>query len=269
LTASGNQHRVPAIVAALPAAVEFLTPLRIHPGGPLADDAVGRSSAYFPLVGLLLGLALIGLDRILSVLLPVAVASGLLVAFLAAATGSLHMDGLADTVDALGAGRTRERRLEVMRDSHIGAFGAVALAILILLQWLALASLVPPWRSPALLVFPMLGRAAMVAAIAAFPYARSEGLGVLFRAHIWPWPAPVAAAVSLAVTIVYFGATGVALWGASLLSAALMGAFFSQRLGGLTGDTYGAICEVSQIVVLLLIVSGHQAGWLGIGAVRQ
>jgi adenosylcobinamide-GDP ribazoletransferase len=269
LTDSGGQHRKPVVLAALPAAVEFLTPLRVHFGDPLPEEAIGASSGYFPVVGLLLGLALIGLDKILTPLLPVAVASGVLVALFAAATGFLHLDGFADTVDGMAAGKTRERRLEIMRDSHVGAFGAAALAILILLQWLALASLVPPWRSPGLLLFPVLGRTAMVAAIAAFPYARSEGLGVLFRAHVWPWPAPLAAVISLALSMVCFGVGGLALWGACLLTAAIAGIWLSQRLGGLTGDCYGAICEATQVVVLLLIVSGHQSGWLGLGAFRQ
>jgi adenosylcobinamide-GDP ribazoletransferase len=269
LTDSSDQHRAPVVLSAFPAAVEFLTPLHVHAGGPLATEAIGSSSAYFPLVGLLLGLALVGLDRVLSTLLPVAIASGLLVALLAAATGFLHLDGFADTIDGMASGRTRERRLEIMRDSHVGAFGATALALLVLLQWLALASLVPPWRAPGLLLFPVLGRTAMVAAIAAFPYARFEGLGTLFRGHIWPWPAPVAAVISLLISMLCFGIGGVALWGAALLTAAIAGTWLSSRLGGLTGDCYGAICEISQIVVLLLIVSGHQSGWLGLGVFRQ
>jgi adenosylcobinamide-GDP ribazoletransferase len=217
------------------------------------------------LVGLLLGLALVGLDRLLTTLLPATIVAGLLVAFLSAVTGFLHLDGFADTVDGMAGGKTRDQRLDIMRDSRIGALGAASLAILILLQWLAVISLVPPWRAPGLVLFPVLGRTAMVAAIATFPYARSEGLGVLFREHIWPWPAPMAAVISLALTVACFGAGGLALWGGALLTAGVLGGILTHRLGGLTGDTYGAICETAQIVVLLLTISAHQLGWLGLG----
>ena len=260
---------MPALIAALPAAVEFLTPIRVYRGGVLSEAAIGSSSAYFPAVGLLLGLALLGLDRLLSSVLPVTAASAVLVAFLAVATGFLHLDGVADTADGLLGGSTPERRLEIMRDSRIGAFGAAALVLVLLLEWTALASLVPPWRGPGLVLFPILGRTAMVAAIAAFPYARSEGLGFVFRRHVWPWAAPAAAVLSLGLSILCFGISGTALWGASLLVAALMGFALWPRLGGLTGDTYGAICEITQVVILLLMVSGHQTGWLGPGILRR
>jgi len=261
-------RRLATPFAALPAAIEFLTPLRAHRGDPLSEAAIGSSSAYFPLVGLLLGLAILGLDRLLFAVLPAPATGALLVALLAAASGLLHLDGLADTADGLLGGGTRERRLEIMRDSRIGAFGAAALAIMILLQWAAIMSLVPPWRGPGLVLFPVLGRTAMVAAIAAFPYAREQGLGVAFRSHVWPWAAPVAAVFSLGVSVVCFGGGGVALWGAALLCAAILGLLIAPRLGGLTGDTYGAICEVTQVVLLLLIASGHQTGWLGLGVLR-
>ena len=265
----GSGRGAPTPLTALPAAIEFLTPVRAHPGGPLPDAAIGSSSAYFPLVGLLLGLALLGLDRLLSPILPGPVASALLVAFLAGSTGLLHLDGLADTVDGLLGGHTRESRLAIMRDSHIGAFGATALIILLLLQWTAIAALVPPWRGAGLVLFPVLGRTAMVAAIAAFPYARAEGLGVLFRDHVLPWAAPVAALLSLTLSVVCFGRSGVALWGAALLTAAVLGLILSPRLGGLTGDSYGAVCEVTQVLILVLILTGHQTGWLGLGVLRR
>jgi adenosylcobinamide-GDP ribazoletransferase len=260
---------LPAAVAALPAAIEFLTPIRVNVGAPLSEAAIGSSSAYFPIVGLLLGLALLGLDRVLASVLPVAAGSAVLVALLAVVTGFLHLDGLADTADGLLGGDTPARRLAIMRDSRIGAFGAAALVLVLLLQWTAIASLVPPWRGPGLVLFPTLGRTAMVAAIAAFPYARSQGLGVVFRRHIWPWAAPSAAVLSVGFALLCFGVSGIALWGAALLTTAILGFAIWPRLGGLTGDTYGAICELSQIVILLLIVSGHQTGWLGLGILHR
>jgi adenosylcobinamide-GDP ribazoletransferase len=257
------------VTLALPAAVEFLTPLRLHGSGELPESAVGSSSAFFPLVGLLLGLALAGLDRLLAPILPAGPLNALLIAFLAAATGLLHLDGLADTADGLLGGHSREQRLAIMRDSRIGAFGAAALTLVLLMQWSALSTLVAPWRLPALLLFPVLGRAAMAVAIAAFPYARPKGLGTLFRRHIWPWAAPVALATSLLVAVLCFAGYGAVLWAVALLGTAGFGALLTSRLGGLTGDTYGAICELSQTLVLLLIVSAHLTNWLRPGLIGR
>src|SRR6266487_277320 len=99
------------MLEAVPAALEFLTPIRVHAGGPLPDEAVGSSSAFFPLVGLLLGLMLVAIDRLLTPVLPSDVVNALLVAFLAAASWLLHLDGLADTVDGVLGGRSPSRRL--------------------------------------------------------------------------------------------------------------------------------------------------------------
>lgn len=244
------------------AALEFLTPVRLTGSTSLPAAAIGRSSALFPFIGLLLGLVLIGIDRVVTIVFPPAVVDALLVTALATVTGALHFDGLADTADGLFGGHSRQRRLEIMRDSRIGSFGALAVALVVLLQWTALLVLAPPWRRPGLLLFPVLGRSAMVCALAAFPYAREEGLGTLFRRYVWPWPLLVAELSAFAAAIVCFGGSGAALWGASLLVPIVLGAGISALLGGLTGDSYGAICEITQVVVLLLIDSAHQTGWL-------
>ncbi|HVC31245.1 MAG TPA: adenosylcobinamide-GDP ribazoletransferase [Steroidobacteraceae bacterium] len=244
------------------AAIEFLTPLQLRRGHELDPAAIGRCSAFFPTVGLLLGLVLEGLDRGLSHVLPPAAEDAILVAALVLLSGGLHLDGLADSADGLFGGRTRERRLEIMRDSRIGSFGALALGLVLLLQWSALLGLASPWRTPALLLFPALGRCVMPVVICALPYARPEGLGVLFRRYIWPWPVPVAVASSLVLAVLLFGAGGVILVGAAVLFALLLGMAMAARLGGLTGDTYGALCELTQILVLLLILSGQRTGWV-------
>jgi adenosylcobinamide-GDP ribazoletransferase len=260
---SGDRpNAVVTLLAALPAAIEFLTPARVHFGRELPEAAVGSSSAFFPVVGLLLGLVLIGVDRLLGRVIPALALNAMLLIVLSAGSGLLHLDGLADTADGLLGGATPERSLEIMRDSRIGAFGAAAIALTLLLQWTLLADLVAPWRRPALLLFPVLGRSAMVAAIAAFPYARRQGLGTVFRRYVWPWSAPVALVLALILSVLCFGGSGVALWGIMLLTAIAAGGYLTSRIGGLTGDTYGAICELTQVLVLLAIVSAHSSGWL-------
>jgi len=244
------------------AAIEFLTPVRLRGGGRLDDGIVGRSASLFPLVGLLLGLALIGIDRIAGGVFSPLLVNAVLVTLYVAGTGAIHLDGLADTFDGLFGGHTRERRLEIMRDSRIGTFGALALVLVLLLQWSALSALDSPWRRPGLLLFPVLGRSAMVAALAAFPYARAAGLGVLFRSYVLPWPLAIAQLSALAFSIVCFGGGGTVLWAVSVLASLGLGAVATASLGGLTGDTYGAIGEIVQIVTLLLVVSAHRLGWL-------
>lgn len=244
------------------AALEFLTPFRLRSGSEKDAAVIGRSSACFPAAGAILGLALLGLDRLLALALSSAAVDALLVAALALFSGGLHLDGLADSADGLFGGRTPERRLEIMRDSRTGSFGAVALILVLLLQWSALTSLVSPWRDAGLILFPALGRCAMVVALAGFPYARPQGLGVLFRRYAWPWPALVATFSSLVLSILLFGGSGVALWGAAILLSLGLGTWMRSRLGGLTGDSYGAICELTQVLVLLLIVSAQQSGWV-------
>ena len=145
---------LPALFAAFPAAVEFLTPVRLHAGHEFSEGAIGSSSAYFPIVGVLIGLILVGVDRLAGRVLPTAALNAVLVIALALATGLFHLDGLADTADGVFGGATPERRLEIMRDSQIGSYGAAAIVMTLLLQWALLADLVSPWRRPALLLFP-------------------------------------------------------------------------------------------------------------------
>jgi adenosylcobinamide-GDP ribazoletransferase len=244
------------------AALEFLTPIRLRRGAALDAVVIGRSSALFPVVGLLLGAVLVVLDRGLARLLPPDPSNALLAGTLVILSGGLHLDGLADSADGLFGGRTREQRLAIMRDSRIGAFGALALVVVLLVQWSALVSLAGAERTPALLLFPMLGRTSLVIALAAFPYARPQGLGTLFRRCVWPWPALVALVSSLAIAGLLFAVGGLLIWSATVLATFSLGAVISARLGGLTGDSYGAICELTQVIVLLLLLSGQRAGWL-------
>ena len=207
-------------------------------------------------------MALVGIDRLGQAVLPSTAIDALLVAGLALCTGGLHLDGLADTADGLYGGHTPERRLEIMRDSRVGSFGVLGVTLVLLIQFAALEGLRSPWRVPALIVFPVLGRAAMVGTIAGFPYARAQGLGVIFRRYGAGWPLIAAELSSLAIAIVCFSGSGAALWGASLFFALAAGWLMTRRLGGLTGDCYGAICELTQILVLLMVVSAHRSGWL-------
>jgi adenosylcobinamide-GDP ribazoletransferase len=238
-------------VSSFVAAFAFLTRLPVG-GGPLRDADLGRSVAFFPVVGLVLGLVLTGLASLLAGVVPTTLAAVILVAILAALTGGLHLDGVADVFDALGGGRgDRQRMLEIMRDSRIGAHGAAALCLLLLAKTFAVASALEHHDLLALLMFPMLGRWAVTPTIVLHPYARQEGLGRAFHGearllHVATATILVAAAVAALGLRFFTPAAG------ALLAAMLFAFWLRWRLGGLTGDVYGATIELAEVVALTL-----------------
>jgi adenosylcobinamide-GDP ribazoletransferase len=239
-------------------AIEFLTLLRLRRPGVVPPAVLGASQAFFPLVGLLLGgtaaAAAFGFDE--AGLQP-GISGWLLVALMLVLTGALHADGLADSADGLFAGATPARRLEVMRDPAIGAFGATALVAVFGTKAAALGAVAGGDKVEALILAPCLARWACVAAIAAFPYARPEGLGRAFHASALPLAAPAAGVSCLAAAGAGLGVEGAGAW---LLAAAAglgLGAFVGARLGGLTGDCYGAAIEVTETALLVLAAAWY------------
>ena len=216
-------------------------------------------------MGLLLGIMLVGLERGCREVFPEFLSAAVLVAALLIITRGLHLDGLMDTCDGLFGGFTKERRLEIMQDPRVGAFGAAGAVSVLLLHYGALVSLLglqDPGQKWALLLFPMLSRWSMVVALAAFPYVRQEGLGSPFHQG-GIWPATTAAAVSAAIAAVLLG--GIA--GAAMLLGAtaiawLLGWAMTSKLGGLTGDAYGAVNETTAVLALLAAVAVLPSGWL-------
>lgn len=243
-------------------ALEFLTIARFRPFRPEDTRTLARSQAYFPAIGLLLGLGLAGADRLLAPLLPALLLNAVLVVLLIVVTGGLHLDGLGDTADGVFGGHGPEERLAIMKDPRLGSYGMLAIASLLLLKWAALASLTSPWRIAGLLVAPTLARWSVVAAIAAVPYGRQGGLWVEFHRQAWPAPVVVAGGTALVVALVAFGIGGLALLGAGTVVALGMVVWFKRLLGGLTGDTYGAVLEVTETLVLILVTSAHGGPWL-------
>jgi adenosylcobinamide-GDP ribazoletransferase len=168
-------------------------------------------------------------------------------------SGGLHIDGITDTADGLFGGHNREESLRIMRDSHIGAFGAAAVVLILGLKAGCFASLggVP---GAALVLTPALGRWAMVIAITAFPYARKEGLGAAFNQAAWPWPAVIATLTAAAVALLLLGPAGALVVGIAGVAALAIAGAVSRQLGGLTGDVYGAVNECVEVVVLMTFI---------------
>jgi len=236
---------------ALVAAFAFLTRLPVW-RGPLRDEDLGRSVSFFPLVGLVLGLGVTGLAAAVQGHLPPGLIAILLAALLAGLTGGLHLDGVADVFDALGGGRRdRARMLEIMRDSRIGAHGAAALILVLLAKVTALAQVVAANDLVALLAFPTVARWLVGLLVVLFPYVRREGLGRAFSGEA----GRIQLGVASAITVVVVGVLGTQLILPALGAAAVVFAFafwLHHRLGGLTGDVYGAAVELGEVVMLLL-----------------
>lgn len=232
-------------------ALQFLTILPAPVRPEITARGIGRSLPCFPLVGLLLGGILYGLYYGLSLVLPPPVVTALLVAALAVLTGAHHLDGLMDTFDGVTAGKSKEERLAIMHDTRTGTFGIVAAILVLLLKYASLSS--AP-ALPALLLMPTLSRWTMVNALFLFPYARSSGMGLTYKQEANRLRFAIATLIALAAAVILLNWWGLVLVSALWLISSGIASYFRSRLGGLTGDTYGAINELSEVAVLILII---------------
>lgn len=241
-------------------ALTFLTRFRVDDGG--ADDGketekIGRSIAFFPVVGLLLGCVLCLVAFVFKGLFPAALTSVAIVVALALLTGGLHLDGVADLADGIGGGRgDRARTLEIMRDSRIGTFGVIALVLLLGAKVAALTELLgsgaPSYWT--LLAFPAVGRWAVGSVILFMPSARTDGLGLSFsgsaRGHDL-----ILASIAVFVIILF---AGIGMLIPALVAggaAFALGAWARTHLGGVTGDVYGAAIETGELAFLITLIA--------------
>lgn len=235
------------------AALQFLTWLPV-PVFAWEEGMLSRSARYFPLVGALVGAMAATVWWGASLVLPAPVAAGLAIAALLALTGALHEDGLADTADALGGRASRDRALEIMRDSRIGTYGGAALVFSIGLRWACLASLPIEIGVLALIASGAVGRALMVPVSLLLGYARTSGAGVAVSGGIDGPGLVIALATTIALCLL-IGEAGLL----GLLIAGTCGWLvlrrLARRLGGYTGDGLGAIQQVGEIAFMVTIVA--------------
>jgi adenosylcobinamide-GDP ribazoletransferase len=233
------------------AALRFLTSLPLR--GPAEPAGLERALAWFPLVGLALGAVLVGLDRLLSAVFAHPLVDFLLLAALVLLTGGLHLDGLVDTADGLPAPGTSEQRLAALREPWAGPRGTAAALAALILQFAALTSLGPPAREASLLLAPALGRWAIVYAYARFPYARrTAGLSLALKRGAGRRAVAIATATILAAALLLGRPGALALVGFAWVSGLGLGLIACRRLGGMSGDVYGALEQVVETTALLL-----------------
>jgi adenosylcobinamide-GDP ribazoletransferase len=249
------------------AALRFLSTLPAPGSSSLfskdtSDPRVILGSAYFPLIGAILALLLSLLSWLVGAYVPPLVLSALSVVALICLTGGLHLDGLMDSCDGLFGGRTRERKLEIMRDSRVGSFGVLGAVSLLLLEFAALASLNRGLLPVAFWCSLPISRWSMVLAVRLFPAARAEGLGAVFQSTVTLPRCLFAGLTAMAFAVASAHLFGLVLWGIGSLLAVGTGWWIIRLVGGLTGDSYGAIAELSEVAVLLIFVVGAGRGWL-------
>ncbi|HNG53425.1 MAG TPA: adenosylcobinamide-GDP ribazoletransferase [Nitrospira sp.] len=234
----------------------FLTAIpisRTH-HAPTAQE-LASSMAWYSTVGLAIGGLVALADVGLRSWMAAEVGNALLIVLLVLLTRGLHQDGLADTVDGLAGGRTVEDRLRIMRDPRVGAFGATALSLSLLLRYAGLLALPAPLRLPVLLCMPALGRWAMVSLAWASPSARRDGgLAASFLTHLsWQQVLLSSLVLAVALTMALGGTVTVATMGMGVLLLVLIRQRCLTLLGGVTGDVLGATNEVVEMLFLLLI----------------
>lgn len=217
-------------------------------------------------MGFLLGLLLVGVEFGARELLPVQLTAALLLVVLVVATRALHLDGFMDVCDGLFGGYTKERRLEIMKDTNVGAFAVAGAASLLILKYGALLSLltIAPGAKGwwPLLLFPVLSRWSMVVALGAFPYVRGDGLGSAFHQSGAKFATFIAALTAVLASILIGGIGGFGLLVGATILVWLLGKGMANLLGGLTGDSYGAINEVIEVVALVAAVALLPYGWI-------
>ena len=262
-------------------AFQFLTIVPIRVRGSVTEKDMARSAFWFPLVGLFQGvLAALG-TLLFAAIFPPEVTSLLVIVVLVLANGGFHLDGLADTFDALAAKSSgnaatdREKRLSVMKDSSTGAIGVVAIVLAVLLKFILVMQFVvnlPPLAACAfLLLLPLISKLAINIMMYHGKSAREDGLGRIFIDNTGIGTVIVSLLVTIALCLAA-GLSGlIELCGFEIFTffAVLLAALylftlaatrvFAKRFGGLTGDTFGAVSELSEILYLIMAI-----GWLRI-----
>ncbi|OEF98022.1 cobalamin 5'-phosphate synthase [Desulfuribacillus alkaliarsenatis] len=241
-------------------AVSFLTIIPARSNHIATEREMAESLRYYPIVGILIGLILAATAYLANALGLGLGGDALIIVLWLILHGGLHADGLMDTADGVFSGKERSKVLEIMRDSRVGAMGVLVFVANVLLKFAFLASLPVNIKMWALLLAPVLGRAMIVYAIKYYPYARSgSGLGKSYGSYVTTNIVIVAMITVVAVSVL---ASPVAsLFGMLIIllaatAAALFVHWIAGKLGGHTGDTYGATCEVSETLLIIFAVMG-------------
>jgi adenosylcobinamide-GDP ribazoletransferase len=233
-------------------ALQFLTKITLKRDISYTDQELGQSAVWFPAVGLVLGLILVLLNILLSYGLPEPIVNILLITAQIALTGGLHLDGLIDLADGLYAGDTPQRVQEVMRDTHVGSMGLITLFVVLILKLFSLNAIDAAYKNHILLIMPTLSRWCALYTASRYKYARQEtGTGQVFTKESDQQGFLKASILPILLCIVLMGAKGVWLVMMVFFTTVALGTYLNKRIGGMTGDSLGAVNEIIEVTVLL------------------
>lgn len=244
-------------------ALQFLTSIPVKIKFIKAGD-FAKSLAYFPFVGLILGVFLACANNLMVILsFDEFVLNVIVVVLLVILTAGLHLDGLADTFDALLSGKPKDKMLEIMRDSRIGVMGVLGLICIILLKISLIYSISASLKASALILMCVISRWCMVFIISLFPYARQEGKAKIFMQGMTIKIFALSSISALTFMYLIWGVKSLLLLGVAALCAYLIAKSISKKIGGITGDNIGAINELAEVIVLLVICIMERASiWI-------
>lgn len=236
-------------------ALQFLTIIPAGARGEADKNKLSSCTVYFPIVGLVLGLILAGVNNLL-LLIPLEqfLTNVILVISLIILTGGLHLDGLADTFDALLSRKDKHKMLEVMRDSRIGTMGVLSLICIILIKLSLLSSLSPDVKNVSLILMCLLSRYSLVFSMFSFSYIREEGKAKVFKEGINLKIFSLATLISLLSSVVLLQLKGLTIFILAAIFTFLAGKFIVGKIGGITGDTLGAINELTEVFTLASVL---------------
>ncbi len=238
-------------------AIRFLTIVPLPGGRDCTADDLAGSAVTFPLVGLMIGGLMAAAAVGLWYVFPTGVAGVLIVVAMAGISGGLHLDGLADTADGFFSSRPKDQILTIMKDSHIGTMGVLAVVAVLLLKLAALAIMVRWQFATAVFLMPLAGRCAMLLGMTVSPSANpGSGLGSLFcEKNRSPLLVLWAMAVLLVAAYLTANLAGLTAAVAAMAVAGLFTAYSHYKIGGATGDTLGATCELAETTIALTLIT--------------
>src|SRR4030066_51296 len=232
---------------------EFLTIIPLSRNRDVRPEELAKSKAYFPLVGLILGIILVISNIGLLKVLPASIVDAILIAELIILTRGLHIDGFVDTIDGLAGGKTKEDILNIMRDHRVGALGVVGVIMLIMIKYLSLNSVPAASKNLILIAMPMISRWLQAPFTNLFPYARQDGMGKAFTEGVRGRQVGIATIVTALFLIFIFKFNAILIMGLMAIVTYLIGLYFKKILGGITGDIIGAVSEVNEVLFLLIV----------------
>lgn len=231
------------------AAFQFLTIFPTVIKRMFTSQEMGRAVGWFPLVGVTLGFALYGVNYFANLIFPSLVSAALTLIAWIAFTRFFHLDGFMDSLDGLFGGWTPERRLEIMKDSRMGAFGTIGGILVLLMKFAALSS--TSLLFPSIMLATTLGRWASPLVIYAFPYAREDGLGIEMKRNVTLREIIIATLITGLTSWFVFGWLGFIFMLGAALIAFLTAAYTMRLIPGLTGDIYGAVTTLVEMLTLV------------------